>query len=118
MVRPLEVELRTYDRERTRLENEHRGKFVLVRGEEIAAIFDDFRTASEHAARSFEQESYLIHRIGTERTGMFMLLDRLAAICPHARDCKQQGSAFPANAHSPDRPHERLNRPPAVKAAL
>ena len=118
MVRPLELELTTYDRERTRLENEHRGKFVLIRGEEIAAIFDDFRSASEHAARWSKQESYLIHRIGIERTGTLTLLDRLAAIDAQARECKQQRSVFPANAHSPDRPHERLNRPPAVKAAL
>ena len=57
MVRPLELELKTYNRERARLENAHRGKFVLVRGEEIAAIFDDFQAASEHAARWLKQET-------------------------------------------------------------
>jgi hypothetical protein len=42
MVRLLELELKTYDRESARLENDHRGKFVLIRGEEIAAIFLPF----------------------------------------------------------------------------
>ena len=119
MVRPLELELKTYDRECARLENEHRGKFVLIRGEEIAAIFDDFQTASGHAARRFKQKPYLIHRIGTEIMGAFMLLDGLAAIYAHVRECKHQPCVRPANARSPHRPHEaRLNRPPAAKAAL
>jgi hypothetical protein len=106
MARPLELELKTYDRERARLESEHRGKFVLIRGEEIAAILDDFQNASEHAARWFKQESYLIHRIGTEMTGTLMLLDGLAVIYAHARECKQQPSVCQARAHSPDRPQE------------
>jgi hypothetical protein len=106
MARPLELELKTYGRESARLENEHRGKFVLIRGKEIAAIFDDFQTASEHAARRFKQEPYLIHRIGTEMAGAFMLLDRLAAIYAQARDCKQQPHLCPAKARSPHRPHE------------
>jgi hypothetical protein len=92
MVGVLELELKTYDCERTRLEDEHRGKFVLIRGEDIVAVFDDFRTASEHAARRFKQESYLIHRIGTEMTGTLMLLDGLAALYAHARECKQERS--------------------------
>jgi hypothetical protein len=110
MVRLLKRELQTYDRECARLENEHRGKFVLIRGEEVAAIFEDFQTASEHAARRFKQEPYLIHRIGTEMAGAFMLLDRLAAIYAHARECKQQPGMCRANARSPHRPHEAMRR--------
>ena len=78
MVRPLALELKTYDRERARLEHEHRGKFVLIRGEEIAAIFDDFQSASQHAAGWCQEGSYLIHHIATEMTGTLTLLDRLA----------------------------------------
>jgi hypothetical protein len=106
MVRLLELELKTYDREHTRLEDEHRGKFVLIRGEDIVAVFDDFQAASEHAARWFKQESYLIHRIGTEMTDALVLLDGLAALYAHARECEQQRSACPANALAPHRPHE------------
>jgi hypothetical protein len=97
MVGSLELELRTYARECARLETEHRGKFVLVRGAEIAAIFDDYRTASDHAARWFQDGSYLIYRIGTEMTHAFVLLDRLAAIYAHAREGEHQPGACPAN---------------------
>ena len=41
MVRDLELELSTYDRQRARLEEEHLGKFVLICGGKIAGIFDD-----------------------------------------------------------------------------
>src|SRR5262245_31692255 len=66
MARPLELELKTYDRHRVRLENEHHGKFVLIRGEDVAGIFDDFQSASEYAASRLRRESYLIHGIGAE----------------------------------------------------
>ena len=67
MIRPLELELRTYDRQRARLEDEHPGKFVLIRGEEIAGIFEDFQSASEYAAHRLPRQAYLIHGIGMER---------------------------------------------------
>jgi hypothetical protein len=51
MVRALELELSTYDRQRARLEEEHLGKFVLICGGKIAGIFDEFQSASEYAAR-------------------------------------------------------------------
>jgi hypothetical protein len=105
MVKPLELELKTYDRERGRLEDEHRGKFVLIRGEEIAGIFDDFQTASEHAARRFDRESYLIHCIGAEKMHIpSVLLDALATMHTHARGCQHQRRVSPMNAHPPHRP--------------
>lgn len=88
MVRPLELELKTYERERGCLENEHPGRFVLIRGEEIAAIFDDFKTASEHAALWCKKESYLIHRVGSKMSGALMLLAGWAAVDPHAGECQ------------------------------
>jgi hypothetical protein len=96
MVKPLELELRTYDRERARLEGEHRGKFVLIRGEEIAGIFDDFQTASQHAAQRFKRESYLIHCIATKMMQIpAVFLDRLAAMYTNARGCREQRSVSP-----------------------
>ena len=104
IVKPLELELRTYDRERGRLEDAHRGKFVLIRGEEVAGIFDDFQTASKHAAQRFKREPYLIHCIATEMMHIpSVLLDGLAAMYTHARGCEQQRSVSPMNAHRPDR---------------
>lgn len=104
MVRPLELELGTYARERGRLEDGHRGKFVLIRGAEITGIFDDFYTASEHAARRFEREAYLVHCIGTEPMGIpSALLDGLAAVYAQPRRGQQQPGA-----PSPDRPDEAI----------
>ena len=94
MIKPLELELKTYDRERGRLEHEHRGKFVLIRGEEIAGIFDDFQTASQHAAQRFKRDSYLIHCTATEMMHIpSVLLEKLAAMCTHARGCQQAKEA-------------------------
>jgi hypothetical protein len=96
MVRPLELELRTYDRERARLEAEHCGKFVLIRGEEVAGIFDDFQTASQHAAQRFKRESYLVHCIATEMMHIpSALLDGLATMYTHARGGPHQQSVSP-----------------------
>jgi hypothetical protein len=105
------LELKTYERERRRLEDEHRGKFVLIQGEEIAGIFDDFKTASQHAAQRFKRESYLIHCIATEMMHIpSVLLDGLAAMYAHARGCEQQRSVFPMHAHRPDRLDETAKR--------
>jgi hypothetical protein len=102
MVKPLELELRTYDRERARLEGEHRGKFVLIRGEEIAGIFDDFQTASQHAAQRFKRESYLIHCIATKMMQIpAVFLGRLAAMYTHARGCQQRRSVCRSSANRP-----------------
>ena len=97
MVRPLELELNTYERERGRLEDEHRGKFVLIRGERIAGIFDHFHAASQHAARQCQRESYLIHCIGAATMRIPSgLLDGLAAMGTHARARGHRGSCSPS----------------------
>src|SRR5262245_3220932 len=86
MVGPLDLELSTYDRERGRLEGEHRGKFVLIRGNRIAGIFEHFHAASQHATRRFRRGSYLIQCIGAETMRLPSgLLDGLAAMCTQAR---------------------------------
>ena len=93
MERPLELELRTFDRQRARLEEEHLGKFVLIRGAEIAGIFEDFQSASEYAARWLQRQSYLIHAVGAE--GMRIppaLLDGLAAMYGDTRTSRHRAS--------------------------
>jgi hypothetical protein len=96
MARPLELELKTYGRQRARLEDEHHGKFVLIRGEDIAGIFDDFQSASEYAASRLRRESYLIHGIGAEMMRIPSgLLDGLAAVYADAQACRHQGSMSP-----------------------
>jgi hypothetical protein len=100
MVRPLDLELSTYDRQRARLEDEHSGKFVLIRGEEIVAIFDDFQSASEYAAHRLQRQAYLIQGIGVERMRIPSgLLDGLAAMCAEARKSWHQGTVSPRIVH-------------------
>jgi hypothetical protein len=100
MVRFLELELSTYDRQRARLEVEHLGRFVLIRGEEIAGIFDDFQSASEYAARWLRRQTYLIHGIGAEPMRIPSgLLDGLAAMAAVARESGHQGSLSPRILH-------------------
>jgi hypothetical protein len=96
MMRPLELELGTYDRQRARLEHEHPGKFVLIRGEKIAGIFDDFESASEYAAHRLQRQVYLIQGIGMERTRIPSgLLAGLAAMCADAREAGREESLSP-----------------------
>jgi hypothetical protein len=100
MVRPLDLELSTYDRQRARLEDEHPGKFVLIRGEEIVGIFDDFQSASEYAAHRLQWQAYLIQGIGVERMRIPSgLLDGLAAMCAEARGSWHQGRVSPRIVH-------------------
>jgi hypothetical protein len=99
-MRSLEFELSTYDRQRARLEHEHAGKFVLIRGEEIAGIFDDFESASEYAAHRLQRQTYLIHGIGMERMRIPSgLLAGLAGMCADARESGHQGSTPPRIVH-------------------
>jgi hypothetical protein len=99
-MRLLELELSTYDRQRARLEDEHPGKFVLIRGEEIAGIFDDFQSASEYAAHRLQRQAYLIQGIGMARTRIPSgLLAGLAAMCADARASGRQKSLSPRMAH-------------------
>jgi hypothetical protein len=100
MIRFLELELSTYDRQRARLEDEHPGKFVLIRGEEIAGIFEDFQSASEYAAHRLERQAYLIHGIGMESMRIPSgLLAGLAAMCADARESGRRGTASPRVVH-------------------
>ena len=66
----LELEIAVYDRERERLEREHRGKFVLILGDEIVGIFDTFQVAADEAVRRFGRGPYLIRHIPEEKLGI------------------------------------------------
>jgi hypothetical protein len=99
-MRLLELELSTYERQRARLEDEHPGKFVLIRGEEIAGIFDDFQSASEYAAHRLQRQVYLIHGIGMERMRIPSgLLAGLAGMCGDARQSGRRDSVSPRVVH-------------------
>jgi hypothetical protein len=70
MSKTLDREIAVYDRERERLEREHRGKFVLVRGDEIVGTFDTFQAAADEAVRRFGRGPYLIRHVSDEKLGI------------------------------------------------
>jgi hypothetical protein len=70
MSKPLELEIATYERERDRLEREHRGKFVLIKGEEVIDAFDSFQAAADEAVRRFGRGPYLIRHVAQEKLGV------------------------------------------------
>ena len=63
--KPLEAELATLERERGRLEKEHKGKFVLVHGDEVVGTYDTFATAADEGLRRFGEKPFLIRQIGS-----------------------------------------------------
>jgi hypothetical protein len=73
---------------------------VLIRGEEIVAIFDDFHTASEYAAHRLARQAYLIHGIGVETMRIPSgLLDGVAAMCAKGRESWHQSRVSPRIVH-------------------
>lgn len=66
MTKVLERELATLKNERERLEREHMGKFVLIHGDEVVNVFDNFETAASEGLRQFGRNPFLIRRIGED----------------------------------------------------
>ena len=64
MTKVLDRELATLKKEREHLEREHMGKFVLIHGDEVVNVFDDFETAANEGLRQFGRKPFLIRRVG------------------------------------------------------
>jgi hypothetical protein len=64
MTAPLEKERKFFESHQTEWEKVHLGKFALVRGEELAGVFDDASTAVTEGAKRFEGSPYLVRRVG------------------------------------------------------
>lgn len=60
---PLERELKTYETNRERLLKEAAGKFVLIKGEEIAGIFVNQEDALQEGYKHFGNTEFLIKKI-------------------------------------------------------
>ena len=60
----LDVEVATYNRMREDLEANHRWEWVVIHGEELVGIFNDFQVAADTAVRRFGRGPYLIREIG------------------------------------------------------
>jgi hypothetical protein len=79
-------ELRTFESHRKRLEAESRGKFVVIRGDDIVGIYASFDAAARDAIRRFGADDiYLIRKIGSYSTTLSIaaLLGRTGANSLH-----------------------------------
>ena len=66
MTKVLQAELATLAREKEHLEREHKGKFVLIQGDEVIDAFDAFETAADEGLNRFGRKPFLIRQIGEE----------------------------------------------------
>jgi hypothetical protein len=66
----IDTELAAYQGMREKLETEHMGKWVLVRGGQLISLFDSFEAAAEEAVRKFGSGPYLIRQIGAPSVTM------------------------------------------------
>lgn len=64
----LEAEIKAFDERRTELEQHHKGKFVVFRGDEFIGAFDTVDAAAAEAVRRFGRGPYLIRQVGAPPT--------------------------------------------------
>jgi len=63
----LEKELKIYEKNLSEWNKIHSGKFVLIKGDEVAGFFDTFDIALTEAAQKYGLDSYLIRRVTLEQ---------------------------------------------------
>ncbi|MCH7633232.1 MAG: hypothetical protein IIA36_00880 [Proteobacteria bacterium] len=66
MTKILDAELQTFEKKQKHLEREHKGKFVLIHGDEVIGTYDDFEKAADEGVRQFGRAPFLIRRVGEE----------------------------------------------------
>lgn len=59
----LQAELTTYENEKAELLTEHEGKFVLIHGSEVVAVFDDEQDAINEGFKRFGNVPFLVKQI-------------------------------------------------------
>ena len=60
----IEKEIVAYELMRDELEEDHKGKWVLVHDEELIGAYTSFQVAANEAAKRFGRGPYLIRQIG------------------------------------------------------
>lgn len=60
----LDGEIETYNRMREELEANHRWEWVVIHGEELVGIFEDFQVAAKTAVKRFGREPFLLRQVG------------------------------------------------------
>ncbi|MDR2542082.1 MAG: DUF5678 domain-containing protein [Treponema sp.] len=59
----LETELEFYENNREELVEKYCGKFVVISGEKVVAVYDDRNTAYHETVKTIPLGSFMIHRI-------------------------------------------------------
>ena len=60
----LDREIATYDKRKAELERHHKGKWALIRGEELEGVFDTFENAANAGVERFGAGPFLIRKVG------------------------------------------------------
>jgi hypothetical protein len=60
----LSKEIATYERLKDELETQHRGEWVLIKGEDQVGLYSNFEVAAADAVKKFGSGPYLIREIG------------------------------------------------------
>ncbi len=60
-------EMATYERERSRLEAEHKSKFVLIHADRVVDTFESLHDAAATGLRLFASAPFLIRRIPEDK---------------------------------------------------
>ena len=74
---PLETEIRRYDQIREDLERRLMGKFVVIHGNDLLGVFDDFNSANEDAEKRLSGNPFLIRQVGM--SDLDRLTDRITS---------------------------------------
>jgi hypothetical protein len=68
----LEQELEFFAANRTKWLENHSGKFVLVKGQELIGVFDNADTAVAEGAKRFAPESFLVRQLEPEEKDIYI----------------------------------------------
>lgn len=60
----LSEDISAFEADRSRLETDHNGKWVVFYNRTLEGVFDDFETAAQDAVRRFGRGPYLIRQVG------------------------------------------------------
>ena len=74
---PLETEIRRYEELREDLERRSMGKFVVIHGNDLLGVFDDFNSANEEAEQQLNGTAFLIRQVGM--SDLDRLTDRITS---------------------------------------
>lgn len=59
----LELEMKTYEKNKADLVGRHEGKYVLIRGEEVIAVFDSQKDAFQEGNSKFGRKPFLVKQV-------------------------------------------------------